>query len=87
MDENILKFFDKINLVISAIITGITNIFGIQWILFAGYLILNILDFITGCIKARINRIESSIIGSKGILKKSRLLAINSCSFFIFLYD
>lgn len=70
MEENILKFFDKINLIISAIITGMTNIFGIQWVLFAGYLMLNILDFITGCMKARINKTESSVIGLKGIIKK-----------------
>ena len=70
MEENILKFFDKVNLIISAIITGMTNVFGIQWILFAGYLIFNIIDFITGCIKARINKTESSVIGLKGIIKK-----------------
>ena len=70
MEENILKFFDKVNLIISAIITGMTNLFGVQWILFAGYLLLNILDFITGCIKARINKTESSAVGLKGIIKK-----------------
>lgn len=70
MEENILKFFDKINILISAILTGMTNLFGIQWILFAGYLLLNILDFVTGCIKARINKTESSEIGLKGIIKK-----------------
>lgn len=70
MENNILKFFDKINLVISAIIISMTNLFGVQWILFAGYLLLNILDFITGCIKARINKTESSSIGLKGIIKK-----------------
>lgn len=70
MENSILKFFDKTNLVVSAIITGMTNLFGIQWILFSGYLLLNILDFITGCIKAHINKIESSSIGLKGIIKK-----------------
>lgn len=70
MENNILKFFDKVNLIISTIITGMTNLFGIQWILFAGYLLLNILDFITGCIKARIKKTESSAIGLKGIIKK-----------------
>lgn len=70
MEENILKFFNKINMIISAIITGMTSIFGIQWILFACYLALNIVDFITGCIKARVNKTESSAIGLKGIIKK-----------------
>lgn len=70
MKYNILKFFDRINIIFSTILTGMTNIFGIQWILFGGYLLLNVLDFITGCIKARINKTESSIIGLKGIIKK-----------------
>lgn len=70
MENNILKFFDKANLVISTIVTGMTSLFGIQWILFAGYLLLNILDFITGCTKARFNKTESSSIGLKGIIKK-----------------
>ena len=70
METNILKFFDKINVIFSTVLTGLTNIFGIQWILFAGYLLLNILDFITGCIKARVNKIESSTVGLKGIFKK-----------------
>lgn len=70
MEENILKFFNKINMIISAIITGMTSVFGIQWILFACYLVLNIIDFVTGCIKARINKTESSAIGLKGIIKK-----------------
>lgn len=70
MKYNILKLFDKINIFISATLTCMTDIFGIQWILFGGYLLLNVLDFITGCIKARINKTESSIIGLKGIIKK-----------------
>lgn len=70
MEEFILKFFDKANIVIGTIITGMTSLFGVQWILFASYLILNIVDFITGCIKARVNKVESSSIGLKGVIKK-----------------
>ncbi len=70
MEENITKFFNGINMIISAIITGMTNLFGVQWILFASYLLLNVIDFITGCIKARVNKTESSSIGLKGIVKK-----------------
>ena len=70
MEENITKFFNSINIIISTIITGMTNLFGVQWILFASYLLLNVIDFITGCIKARVNRMESSATGIKGIIKK-----------------
>ncbi len=70
MEEKILKFFDNINIIFSAIITGICTLFRGERILFLGYLILNIIDFATGNIKARINKTESSVKGIKGIVKK-----------------
>lgn len=70
MDKEILKIFNKITTNISIICTTLTAIFGIEWTLFAGYLILNILDYLTGTIKAKICKIESSNKGIKGILKK-----------------
>lgn len=41
-----------------------------HWFLFAMYLILNIFDFFTGCLKAKFTKKESSAIGEKGIIKK-----------------
>lgn len=70
MDENIIKFFNTINAILSAIIVGISELFSGQRVLFLGYLIFNIIDFITGTIKARINKTENSVKGLKGILKK-----------------
>lgn len=70
MDENIIKFFNTINAILSAIIVGISELFSGQRVLFWGYLIFNIIDFITGTIKARINKTENSVKGLKGILKK-----------------
>lgn len=70
LEEKILKFFDNINVVFSSIITGISVLFNGERILFIGYLIFNIIDFITGNIKARINKTESSAKGIKGIIKK-----------------
>lgn len=70
MEERVFKFFTTTNNCISAICTGLTTIFGIQWTLFAAYMILNIIDFITGLIKARKTKTESSAIGIKGIIKK-----------------
>lgn len=70
MEQEILKVFNKISSIISVICTAITNILGIHWILFLGYLILNIFDYITGTIKSKINKEESSNKGLIGIVKK-----------------
>lgn len=41
-----------------------------HWFVFAFYLFLNLCDYITGSIKARVNQVESSVKGDIGILKK-----------------
>lgn len=70
MEQEILKVFNRISTIISAICATITNILGVHWILFLGYLILNIFDYITGTIKSKINKEESSNKGLIGIVKK-----------------
>ena len=70
MNENIIKFFNIVNSIFSAIIVGISGLFSGQRVLFLGYLILNVVDFITGTIKARMNKLESSSKGLIGIIKK-----------------
>lgn len=67
MKEFILEIFNKFNSLISIAIAFLSSIFGIQWRLFAAYLLLNIIDYITGIIKARKNKEESSNIRIKGI--------------------
>lgn len=68
--EEITKIFNKINSGISLIFVTLNTAFGTEWILFFGYLILNILDYITGTIKAKIKKTESSNKGLLGIAKK-----------------
>lgn len=68
--EDISKVFNKLNSTIAVIITGLNTTFGTEWILFAGYLALNILDYLTGIAKAKITETESSANGLKGIIKK-----------------
>lgn len=70
MEQEILKIFNKISAIMSLIYTTLTTIFGIEWLLFLGYLILNLLDYITGTIKAKIKNTESSSKGLIGIVKK-----------------
>lgn len=70
IEKELIKIFNKITSTISIIGTTLTSLFGSEWILFAGYLILNIADYITGTIKSKINRQENSKKGLIGISKK-----------------
>mgnify|MGYP005784725507 CR=1 FL=1 len=70
MEAEILKIFNKITAILSLISTTFTSLFGVEWVLFLGYLILNISDYITGTLKAKINKTENSNKGLLGIIKK-----------------
>ena len=70
MHEEFIKVFNKVTSSISFICMALTSYFGIEWILFLGYLILNILDYITGSIKSRVKKTENSQKGLIGIIKK-----------------
>ena len=84
MEEEFLKIFNKITSGISIIGTALTSLFGSQWILFLGYLILNVLDYITGTIKSKIKKEESSSKGLVGIIKKICYWILIGVSFLMF---
>lgn len=65
MEEEIFKIFNKVTTTISIISSTLTSIFGIEWVLFIGYLILNLVDYLTGTIKARIKKVENSNKGKR----------------------
>lgn len=65
MYEEFLKNFNQITTLIGVICTGLTANLGGEWILFAGYLILSLLDYLTGTIKAKVKRVENSNKGLK----------------------
>lgn len=67
---NMNVFETKINYIVS-ILTGILSaILGDFWFLFIFLLALNIIDYITGILKARYLRIKSSKMAMKGFVKK-----------------
>lgn len=78
-----MKFMDKYNAFVGTIIAILTALFGTYWYVFAGYLLCNILDYITGFAWARKNHEESSKVGLIGILKKFGYWIIISVSFLI----
>lgn len=79
-----MREFDKVNMVYGVIATIGVALFGKYWFLFAGFLILNVVDYTTGYCKAKFyNKNESSAIGAKGILKKVWYWLVIGMAFFI----
>lgn len=75
---------DKVNMIYGLIATIGVTLFGKYWFLFAGFLILNVIDYVTGYCKAKFyNKNESSAIGAKGIVKKVWYWVVIGLAFFI----
>lgn len=66
-----LNFVDKYNLFVGALVTVFVTILGPQWYLFGCFLVLNIVDWLTGWYRARLLHQESSGVGLNGIIKKT----------------
>lgn len=61
---------DSYNAFLGTIIAILTMVFGEHWFIFALFLLLNVADWLTGWMKSRINGVENSMAGWKGVLKK-----------------
>lgn len=71
MDTDILNVFtDKYNAIVGTVVAILSYVFGKNWVLFAGYLLLNIIDWVTGWMKSRLAGKENSQKGLTGIIKK-----------------
>lgn len=79
-----MKGFDKVNMFYGLIATAGAALFGKYWFLFAGFLLLNFVDYATGYCKARFyNKNESSSIGAKGVFKKVWYWVVIGIAFFV----
>ena len=65
-----MEIAKKINYIISTLTAILSTIFGQFWFLFVFLIFLNLIDYITGILKARYLCIVSSEKGLKGIIKK-----------------
>lgn len=65
-----LKYMDAINALGGTIVAVLSAVFGTHWLLFVGFLTLNIIDYITGIRKSRLTGKENSAKGVKGVWKK-----------------
>ena len=68
MDAN--KIIDAYNALVGTAVAILSYVLGEHWWLFAAFLLLNAMDWITGWMKSKITGTESSKAGLKGILKK-----------------
>ena len=77
------KVFEKINLLWAAFACLMAQTFGAHWFLFAAFLGLNAVDYITGVWKAKWGHTESSVKGLKGVMKKLGYWIIIAIAFFL----
>lgn len=78
-----IDFIDYYNMAVGAAVAVLTAFFGVYWYLFAGYLLLNVLDWITGWRRANKLHQESSMVGLRGIVKKTGYWIIILIAFMI----
>lgn len=74
-------FADKANLIWGAILAGCSYLFGAHWPLFAFFLVLNIIDYVYGILKAKATDTLNSGKGFIGIIKKVSCWVIIAISF------
>lgn len=63
-------FTNRYNAIVGGIVAILTAVFGTYWYVFAAFLALNVIDWITGWVKANKKKEESSKVGAVGAVKK-----------------
>lgn len=76
-------FSDKYNAIAGGIVAVLSAVFGVYWYVFAAFLVLNVVDWITGWVKANRKKEESSKVGAIGAIKKLGYWAIVLVAFTI----
>lgn len=78
------EFTSVTNVVFGAVAAVGVALFGKYWFLFIGFLILNVVDYATGYVKAKFYlKNESSAVGAKGIFKKVWYWVVICIAFFV----
>lgn len=70
MENYASPLIDRFNVVVGIAVALLSYIFGEYWFLFAGFLLTNVIDEITGWYKSYVNHKESSETGWRGVLRK-----------------
>lgn len=67
---NNMNYMDTYNAITGTVVAFLSFIFGEHWILFALFLLFNVIDWITGCMKSKLANKTNSTKGWMGVLKK-----------------
>lgn len=67
---NNMNYMDTYNAITGVVVAFLSFIFGEHWILFALFLLFNVIDWITGCMKSKLANKTNSQKGWMGVLKK-----------------
>ena len=70
LKNEVTNVLDWYNMVTGTLVAILAAIFGSHWYLFAAFLALNVMDWLTGWYKSRKLKKESSAVGLAGIVKK-----------------
>lgn len=70
MNEFVPTITNKIDILLGVLVGILTYFFGEYYMLFVGFFVLNVVDYITGVMKARIAGVSNSHKGFNGLLKK-----------------
>lgn len=68
--NEVLPFLDRVNGILGLIGAVLTYVLGQHWFLFASFMAMNVIDYITGCLKSRLMGTVNSSKGLTGLLKK-----------------
>lgn len=75
--------FQKVNIIGGVVMTALAATLGQYWFLFAGLLIFNIVDWISGWMRSRMKGESCSKIGAIGAMKKVWYWVVIGTAFFI----
>lgn len=77
------KILNKINIIGGMAVTLLSGLLGRFWWAFVAFAVLNIVDYITGVLKAKYYNQENSMAGVKGVIKKLGYWVTIFIAFFI----
>ena len=78
-----MKLLDKLTLTYGGAVTVLTYILGSYWYVFVGYLLLNVIDYITGVADAYRRKTLDFSVAVNGIIKKLAYWLLIATSFLI----
>ena len=78
-----MNFLNKVNMFGGAIMAALAAVLGQYWFLFAGFLLCNVADWLSGWMRSREKGESCSRVGARGIVKKVWYWVVIAIAFYI----